>query len=110
MSKTKKDYEPTLEIDLFAGDYGDPEDQTLSDKIVLTRKAHVCDHCYQAIAQKTFNRVITEIVRHVGGFHVYRVCQMCLDALLLDEAEGCVNFRYAQRTPPLGISHPLKDA
>lgn len=95
---SKKHYEPTLEIDLFAGDYGDVEDRTLSDKIVKCRKAHECSHCLSAIESGTFNRVITEIVRHMGGFHVYRVCQPCLDALLLDETEGCVNFHYAKRS------------
>jgi hypothetical protein len=42
-----------LAYDPFSGDFGDPEERILSDKIVTTRKQRKCCICFGNIKPKT---------------------------------------------------------
>ena len=75
-----------LLVDTFDGDFGDPSDRVIRDKIVTTRKAKVCHLCGQIIPKGARSRAMSGIFD--GDFVTYRWCVDCLTAMVESETDG----------------------
>jgi hypothetical protein len=64
-----------LAVNPFDGDFGSPQDRTLRDKIVVSRKAGGCHLCGQQIIPGTMIRSRTDIFD--GEIATYRWCTEC---------------------------------
>lgn len=74
-----------LNFDPFQGDFGEPGDRELSDKIVTAKKDHPeCSCCGGAIKAGTKNRVKREV--YDRELVVNRWCQECTEAMALVES------------------------
>lgn len=79
--------EKILNTDLFAGDFGEPGDRTLSNKMVVAAKEHKCGHCKGPIAKGERHRSFTEIFD--GELFNGRLCAECCSACVADyDAQG----------------------
>lgn len=83
-----------LNTDLFAGDFGEAGDRTLSNKMVVSRKEHQCGHCKGLITKGERHRCFVEIfdAEMVTG----RVCAECCSAIVKDYDEGDINHMEAR--------------
>ena len=67
-----------LNFDPFEGDFGEPGDSILSNKMVTARKAGPCSHCAQEI--KPGERVRSMSAKF-GDFMHYRWCAACCSVM-----------------------------
>lgn len=68
-----------LSVNPFEGDFGDPSDRVLKDKIVTTRKDNECFLCNNKILKGERSRVLTCIFD--GELESYRWCSECCHAM-----------------------------
>lgn len=68
-----------LDTDPFDGDFGDPGDRVLQDKIVTTRKPKACGCCRQTTKVGERTRSIVAIFD--GQLMRYRFCSECCYAM-----------------------------
>lgn len=76
--KTYSDAE-CLSVNPFEGDFGDPQDTVLSDKIVSARKQHECGCCKSRIEKGERYRSLSAIFD--GDLKSYKFCQLCCQAM-----------------------------
>lgn len=76
------DDELILFFDPFAGDFGEPGDRTLSNRMVVGRKAHECHHCGGPIAVGERHRHQVEVFD--GGIIAARWCAACCSAMVAE--------------------------
>lgn len=81
-----------LACDPFAGDFGEPGDRLLSDKIVKVRKVGVCQICEGDVAVGTFARRRSEIFD--GELERFSFCESCCIAMA-DQDDEALNARQA---------------
>ncbi|MFA5420198.1 MAG: hypothetical protein WC341_17225 [Bacteroidales bacterium] len=75
-----------MEYDPFDGDFGDPGDKILSDKMVLAKKEHQCFWCGLPIKPKELHRSRVDIIN--GELCSYRWCNDCCSAMVCDIESG----------------------
>ncbi len=73
------DEEECLRVDPFEGDFGDPSDKILKDKIVTARKARSCYFCEEDVVPGT--RIRTRTMLLAGQLHCYSWCEKCCAAM-----------------------------
>lgn len=71
-----------LQYDVFAGDFGEPGDKVLSNKMVSARKEHKCSHCDQTILKGERHRFQSGVF---GEFMTHRWCAVCCEAMTRDD-------------------------
>jgi hypothetical protein len=86
--------EKILKTDLFAGDFGEPGDRTLSNKMVVAAKAHQCGHCKGPISKGERHRCFTELFD--GEMVTGRVCAECCSAIVRDYDEQGIDHMEAR--------------
>lgn len=86
--------EKILNTDLFAGDFGEPGDRTLSNKMVVAAKPHQCGHCKGPIAKGERHRCFVEVFD--GEMFTGRVCGDCCSAIIRDYDENDINHMEAR--------------
>lgn len=80
LTKLSKNWEALCLLDNpFAGDFGEPGDRVLSDKMVTARKGGACHTCKSACVPGTRIRVRVEIFD--GEVMRFRWCQACCRAM-----------------------------
>ncbi|WP_286951485.1 MULTISPECIES: hypothetical protein [Brevundimonas] len=79
------DDEKILGTDLFAGDFGEPGDRTMSNKMVVAAKPHQCGHCKGPIAKGERHRCFVEVFD--GEMMTGRCCAECCLAMVRDYDE-----------------------
>lgn len=73
-----------LQSDPFDGDFGDSDDRTLMDKIVVARKSKTpCSYCFSPTVSGTKIRVRTDVID--GEIQHYRWCHECCHAFVLED-------------------------
>lgn len=77
-----------LQFDPFSGDFGEPGDTILSDKMVTARKAGPCSHCSQEIPPGVRVRSMSA---KFGDFMRYRWCAMCCEVMAGIETSEATN-------------------
>lgn len=77
--------EKCLDFDPFEGDFGEAGDRTLSDKMVVARKAHQCSHCAGEIDKGERYRSRVEIFD--GMMENFRWCPACCRVMAECEAD-----------------------
>ena len=75
----KYDEESCLSVNPFEGDFGEPGDKTLSNKIVTLRKSRTCDMCGRSAKVGTRCRVQANVF--AGEFKSYTWCEDCCAAM-----------------------------
>lgn len=70
-----------LTVNPFEGDFGNPDDRILKDKIVTSRKIGTCGMCRQQIAIGERVRVLAAVFD--GELRNYRWCSECCAAMVL---------------------------
>lgn len=70
-----------LDTDPFYGDFGDPGDRVLQDKIVTTRKPATCDCCRGTTEIGERTRIIKAVFD--GQMMSYRYCSECCHAMAI---------------------------
>lgn len=68
----------TLSFDPFEGDFGEPGDTILSNKMVVARKEGPCSHCGQLIVK---GERVRSMSAKFGDFMRYRWCASCCDVM-----------------------------
>lgn len=68
-----------LQVNPFEGDFGEPGDRVLKDKIVTARKGGACGICLQDIVPGERIRVLAAIFS--GALMHYRWCSSCCAAM-----------------------------
>ncbi|MCL2892508.1 hypothetical protein [Brenneria tiliae] len=86
------DIEDALDFYLFDGDFGEPGDRELSDKIVKGRKNHTCFVCAGEIQKGELHRVSTWIFYNKPA--TQRCCNSCCVAMV-----ASVNSDYEEDDP-----------
>ena len=86
--------EKILNTDLFAGDFGEPGDRTLSNKMVVAAKKHPCGHCKGHIAKGERHRCFVELFD--GEIVTGRVCAECCAAIVKDCDEDGIDHMEAR--------------
>lgn len=77
-----------LNFDPFEGDFGEPGDTVLSNKMVTARKAGPCSHCAHGIQPGERVRSMTA---KFGDFMSYRWCAGCCAVMAEIELNDCPN-------------------
>lgn len=70
--------EDCLAYNPFEGDFGEPGDRTLSDKISTSRKEHKCNECLETIQKGERYRNIKSVIN--GDILAYKFCYKCCEA------------------------------
>jgi len=83
LSKSQK--QSLLYFDVFDGDFGDPGDKCLENKIVKCKKENKCHGCGENTEIGTFNLVKKMIWADDGKLVSYRWCQNCCNKMLNEE-------------------------
>lgn len=89
-----------LSCDPFEGDFGDPGDRVLKDKIVKSRVLYPCDLCGQTIWVGEYARSRTDISG--GKLMSFKWCSLCSKAMAkshYDDGES-LNIRIAHKQTP----------
>lgn len=73
------DLSDALDFDLFEGDFGEPGDSCLSNKIVTGRGIYVCHICAGGIEKGEVH--LSAAYRFSGELYSYRVCNACCVAM-----------------------------
>lgn len=68
-----------LKCNPFEGDFGEPGDRVLKDKIVTARKAGVCGMCRQEVTPGERVRTLSAVFD--GALMSYRWCEKCCEAM-----------------------------
>lgn len=68
-----------LDFDPFEGDFGEPGDSILANKMVTARKPGPCSHCKQKIQK---GERVRSMAAKFGNFMRYRWCAACCDAMV----------------------------
>ena len=71
-----------LGLDPFDGEFGDPGDKILSDKMVHARKKHQCFWCGRTVELKELHRSRVDIID--GELITYHWCSDCCTAMISD--------------------------
>lgn len=110
-----KDWESEcLASDPFAGDFGEPGDRTLRDKMVTARKGGFCHDCAGEIEPGTRVRSRTDLFG--GEIMSFRWCEPCCRAQAIswdDEGaawEARVSLGFERRAAALAPSKALGEA
>lgn len=74
-----------LDYNPFEGDFGEPGDRTLRDKMVRAKKAHTCSNCKGPIVIGEHHRSRTELSD--GSIMQFRWCALCCDAMVKEIQE-----------------------
>ena len=77
-----------LNTDPFGGDFGEPGERRLANKIVTNRKSFVCHDCGETQQPGGRTRVITE--RNSDGLCEWRWCEKCCEAQALSQEDAGV--------------------
>jgi hypothetical protein len=88
-----------LEYNPFEGDFGDPGDRSLRDKIVNFRKAGGCHICGRDVKPGTLGRSLTMLWVSDRAVRTYRYCTACTEAMACcwtDEGKA-LDVRYGLR-------------
>lgn len=80
------DEDDCLAADPFAGDFGQPGDRTLRDKIVTARKPGECQDCGETIQPGQRIRSRTDFFD--GMVKSFRWCAKCCEAMALSWRDG----------------------
>lgn len=98
---TPEQAQDALNVNMFAGDFGSPDDVIFSDRITKTRKDSVCWHCGEDIpARSTVRRLVAKFD---GDMRTYRWCEPCCVAMSKEwsgdweELEGRCNLAVKRR-------------
>lgn len=83
---TDKQKAECLAYDPYAGDFGDPGDKKLRDKIVKARKSGDCNICGEQIVPGTEIRSLTEVFD--GELGTTRFCHECCKAMALSSEDA----------------------
>lgn len=75
-----------LQYDPFQGDFGEPGDRTLQDKMVTTRKHAYCHSCGDDIAPKSRARSRVEVFG--GELMRFKWCTACCEMMAIDDHDG----------------------
>lgn len=94
MGDLMTDDQKILNTDLFAGDFGEPGDKTLSNKMVVAAKEHQCGHCKGPISKGERHRSFVEVIG--GEMMPGRVCAECCSAIVKDYDENDINHMEAR--------------
>jgi hypothetical protein len=96
-----------LSTDPYAGDFGEPGDRTLVDRMSVARKPGPCHICAGTIAPGERVRRMVEVFE--GEIHAARFCPDCCHAFAMEDADSgeaseervrIGNERRATPTPP----------
>jgi hypothetical protein len=95
-----------LATDPFAGDFGDPGDRTLRDKMVSARKPAECHDCAQTIQPGERIRSRTDVAD--GEMMSFKWCRLCCEAMELSGEDGgeAWDARIALRSAHNGPAEP----
>ena len=77
--------EDALMFNPFEGDFGEPEDRQLKDKIVKFRKGHVCHICGEGISKGTTGRNIVSVFD--GELLSFYFCGTCCEAMVISVSD-----------------------
>lgn len=80
MTTNKHDLDSALDFDLFEGDFGEPGDTELSNKIVTGRGEYKCFICYGTILKGEVHR--SAKWKFDGELMLYRCCNECCVAMV----------------------------
>jgi hypothetical protein len=92
-----------LSADPFAGDFGEPGDRTLVDKMAVARKAGECRVCAGTI--KPGERVRRRVDVVEGRIETYRFCSTCCHAFAKENEDG---GDASERRVEIGIARRAK--
>lgn len=88
MTKKERDekiatFEDALDVDMFAGDFGDQGDTCLENRLVIASKDHICgcSECGGDCLKGSVNRVMKWAFQQ-DGFMSYRYCEKCLAEMI----------------------------
>ncbi|MEW7867500.1 hypothetical protein [Aeromonas diversa] len=96
----KEQLESALSFNPFEGDFGEPGDRTLKDKIVKFRKPHVCHICDGDIQVGEIGRNLVEVFSgDIGSFYFCQVCCVAMSKSVdgddnEDEDASEIDLRY----------------
>lgn len=99
--KTKEELDDCLDFDLFQGDFGEPGDTELSNKIVKGRSKYICFICDGDIQPGEIHRYTTWKFSEIM---TYRCCNECCAAMVSslnadfeesEDGEDPIDVRYA---------------
>lgn len=77
----------------FSGDFGEPDDRMLSDKIVKVRKQFGCCWCKKTISIGEITRSRVDVL--YGKIHCYRYCNTCTQ--LMAKAAAHTDYRSSEK-------------
>lgn len=69
-----------LNYPLFEGDFGDPNDRIIANKMVIAAKNHQCSNCFGTIVKNERHRHHVGMYGGKSPFH-YRYCSECCKAM-----------------------------
>lgn len=93
-----------LDYELYEGNYFDPADKVLQDKMVKARKEHTCTNCKGPILPGTQYRRAVGIIE--GEIHECKYCAECCAAMvqelkdLDDESIEHIVYHFEERRKP----------
>jgi len=90
-----------LDFDLFEGDFGEPGDSELSNKIVTGRGEYTCHICAGQIIKGEIHRSAT--YKFSGELMSYRCCNACCVAMV-----GSVTNAYITEDDDSEIDDPIE--
>ena len=98
ITTNKQDLDSALDFDLFEGDFGEPGDTELSNKIVTGRGEYKCFVCRSKILKGEIHRSATW--KFDGEIMSYRCCNECCVAMVASvegdyEENDPIELRYA---------------
>lgn len=96
-SQVKFDEQKCLQYNPFEGDFGEPGDRVLKDKICTSRKTGECHNCGTCIQPGERTRRLTAVFG--GQLLSYRWCELCCSAMAAwwtDDGEA-MTARFASR-------------
>jgi len=85
MKLSDKEKQDLLYYDVFEGDFGDPGDRCLENKVVIARKEHECFGCGNTIEIGSYNLIRKMVWADDKSFVSYRWCQNCCEKMLNEE-------------------------
>lgn len=89
------DEDECLRVDPFAGDFGDPGDRVLRNRIVTARKSGPCQDCAQTIVPGERVRSLAAVFD--GDVRSYRWCALCCAAMTADDDGEAMEARIGLR-------------
>lgn len=83
---TPEQEENALAHDMFAGDFGTPDDHVFRNAMVTARKAGPCHCCREEIQPKS--RIRSQTEKYDGEIMTFRWCTLCCEAMARSGADN----------------------